>query len=322
MKKLQNKILLINKINAFFITIVSCLNFLLPFFLFTENKPLFKRNPFLHLMRLHAITGIWLALMPALWVVAAEGRNALQVMYFALLFTLGAVLVRSMGCVINDILDRKFDIDVERTKNRPLITGAISLQSAWILFAVLALLSFFLLLLLPFKAIKVALIAAIMVCLYPLFKRFSKLPQFFLGLTFNMGIWIAYFALGKGFSLNGLCLYFAAVFWTVGYDTIYAFLDKEHDLKIGLWSTAITFGDYSMDMIWKLYRLQAMLMLAFGFYMNYNFFYFLLIFAALYHLYWQVSTLNLDDKEGVMLRFKSNIITAFIILVAIIVGRV
>lgn len=322
MKKLRDKLTFINKINTFFVTIISCLNFLLPFFLFTENKPLFKQNPFLHIMRLHALTGIWLSLMPALWVVVAEGRNAIQIIYFTVLFTLGAILVRSAGCVINDILDRRFDVDVERTKHRPLATGAISLQSAWILFAVLALLSFFLLLLLPFKAMKVALITAIMVCVYPLFKRFSKLPQFFLGLVFNMGIWIAYFALGKGFSLNGLCLYFAAVFWTVGYDTIYAFLDKEHDLKLGIWSTAITFGDYSVDMIWKLYRLQAMLLLAFGFYMNYNLFYFLLIVAALYHLYWQVSTIKLDDKEGIMLRFKSNIITSFIILGAIIVGRI
>lgn len=198
-------------------------------------------------MRLDKPVGIWLLLLPSLlgiWSVPFVEKNPQEVqlgslLYFSFLFSIGAIVMRSAGCVINDFFDRNIDQQVERTQNRPLASGVISpLRALW-LFAVLMLIGFGVLIQLPLSAIYVGLFSIIPVILYPLMKRITFFPQFFLGVTYNLGVIIGFLSLAQNFHMRILWLYFSGVFLTVAYDTIYAFQDIKNDLQIDVKSTAI-----------------------------------------------------------------------------------
>ena len=197
---------------------------------------------YLQLMRLHKPIGIYLVLWPTLWAlwIAAEGVPSLTVLF---VFVLGVVLMRSAGCVINDFADRKIDGEVKRTKDRPLVTGLITAKQAMILFIILCASAFLLVLSMNLLTIYLSLGGFILAFIYPFMKRHTHLPQVFLGAAFAWAVPMAYAAQTNRVPSIVWLIYMATLIWTVAYDTMYAMVDRDDDLKIGVKSTAILFGD-------------------------------------------------------------------------------
>jgi len=197
---------------------------------------------YLLLMRLHKPVGIWLLLWPTLWGLwfAAGGMPPLKVL---VVFVLGTVLMRSAGCVINDLADREFDPHVERTRDRPIAAGRVTPGEAIRLFVVLSLMAFGLVTQLNLATVLLSVPAVLIAASYPYAKRFHSIPQAHLGLAFSWGIPMAFTALGKPvpWELCGI-LMLANVLWAVAYDTFYAMVDREDDLRVGVRSSAILFG--------------------------------------------------------------------------------
>ncbi len=193
------------------------------------------------LMRLDRPVGTYLLLWPVLWALwlASDGAPQWQIV---IIFALGTLLMRSAGCVINDYADRHFDPFVERTRERPLATGAVSEREALVLFTLLCLAAFGLVLLTNPLTIKLSFVAIILASLYPFMKRFTHLPQLALGAAFSWSIPMAFAAEGNQLPAALWLLYFANLIWTVAYDTFYAMVDREDDVLIGVKSTAILFG--------------------------------------------------------------------------------
>jgi 4-hydroxybenzoate polyprenyltransferase len=210
------------------------------------------------LMRLHRPIGIWLLLWPTLWGlwIAAAGRPDPKVF---LVLVLGTIVVRSAGCVINDFADRKIDPLVARTADRPLATGEVRTDEALVLFAALMLIALGLVLNLNRLTLLLAVVAAGIAVLYPFTKRFLSAPQFVLGVAFSWGVPMAFAAQLGEISSVGWLLFLAAVIWVIVYDTQYAMADREDDLKIGVRSTAILFGDLDRFLIGAL---QALLIVS------------------------------------------------------------
>ena len=194
------------------------------------------------LMRLDKPIGIYLLLWPTLWAlwIAAEGFPDQKIL---LIFIAGVVLMRSAGCVINDIADRKIDLHVERTKNRPITSGRVSTIEALGLFTALTLTAFLLVLMTNTLTIGLALIAVVLAVAYPFMKRYTYIPQLVLGMAFGMSIPMAFAAQTGDIPAYAWILYIANVLWTLAYDTMYAITDREDDLRIGVKSTAILFGE-------------------------------------------------------------------------------
>lgn len=196
--------------------------------------------PYVRLMRLDKPIGIWLLFFPAAWAVLLSPMP-LRWDLVALML-LGAVLIRSAGCILNDLADRKLDRQVERTKDRPLANGAISPFDAALLLVVLLLDGLLIALTLPPLTIKLALLAVPLIALYPWMKRLTWWPQAFLGFTFNLGALIGWAATGAALTLPAYLLYAACFFWTLGYDTLYAVQDMDDDKRVGIRSTARRVG--------------------------------------------------------------------------------
>jgi len=213
------------------------------------------------LMRLHRPIGIWLLLWPTLWALWLAGSGRPNERLF-IIFTLGVVVTRSAGCVINDYLDRNLDPHVRRTKDRPLASKQIDPREALLVFFALSLVALALLLSLPRNAQQFALGAAGMLVTYPLFKRFFPAPQLYLGAAFSWSIPMAYAAQLGAVPRLGWLLFVAGVLWTTAYDTIYAMADRDDDIKIGIKSSAILFGDADCFMIGLM---QALMLLALWF---------------------------------------------------------
>lgn len=199
-------------------------------------------QPYLRLMRLDRPIGILLLMWPtlsALWI-AAEGLPDLTVL---MVFVLGVIIMRSAGCAINDFADREVDGDVWRTEGRPLATGELQARDAIMVFAVLALAAFGLVLLLNTMTIMLSLVAVFLAATYPFMKRYTYLPQIYLGMAFGWAIPMAFTAQTGTLPVIAWLLFMANIIWTTVYDTFYAMADREDDLKIGVKSTAILFGD-------------------------------------------------------------------------------
>lgn len=203
---------------------------------------------YIALTRLNRPIGIWLLMWPMLWALwfAAEGVPDLKIL---VIFVLGTVLTRSAGCAINDYADRDFDAHVERTRNRPLATGAIRPFEAVAVTIVLMLLAFALVLLTNPLTIKLSFAALALACLYPLAKRYTYLPQVVLGAAFSWAIPMAYAAQTGHLTQITWLVFTASVLWAVAYDTMYAMADREDDLRIGIKSTAILFGETDIAMV-------------------------------------------------------------------------
>jgi 4-hydroxybenzoate polyprenyltransferase len=194
------------------------------------------------LMRLHRPIGIWLLLWPTLWAlwVAAAGRPDQTIF---IVFVLGTIVVRSAGCVINDLVDRKIDPHVRRTADRPIASGEVAPAEAIVLFAALMLIAFGIVLTQNKLTVELAFVGAAVAVIYPFTKRFLSTPQFVLGVAFAWGVPMAFAATQGTVPRVGWLLFLAALIWVIVYDTQYAMADREDDLKIGVRSTAILFGD-------------------------------------------------------------------------------
>lgn len=234
------------------------------------------------------------------------------------LFFAGSVVARGAGCIINDIFDRKFDRMVKRTKNRPLANQSISIGFALTELFIFLFISFLILIILPEVAIYVSLIAAVMTGLYPLMKRMTYLPQVFLGLTYSMASLIGYTSVTNNISINAIFLYLSIVFWTIGFDTIYGFMDAPDDKKINVKSLAILLENKNYK-AW-LAGFYAMFIILFIFACNYshpgalpNIFYFG-AFLSLIILLWQIMTLDISKPENCLKRFKSSNYVAIILI--------
>ena len=256
------------------------------------------------LARLDKPVGIYLLLWPSLMGLMLGGINSdiYEVKNFFIVL-IGAILVRSCGCVINDISDHRFDKLVSRTKDRPIASGQISLREAWLFFFLLALSSLGLLLFVPKTTIYISMIIAVFILLYPLTKRFLKAPQFFLGITFGSGTLISYSLVSTNLSLSILLLFIGTVLWIISFDTIYALEDIEDDKLIGINSTPILWGDRAI-IISKILHLLFYFSLLLIFYINQFSSSFLAILLLLFSIYFYQN--SLVNKGEYLKAFKVN----------------
>ena len=256
------------------------------------------------LARLDKPIGTYLLLWPSLMGLMLGGisSNIYAVKNFFIVL-IGAILVRSCGCVINDISDHKFDKLVSRTKDRPIASGQISLREAWLFFFILALSSLCLLLFVPITTIYISMIIAVFILLYPLTKRFLKAPQFFLGITFGSGTLISYSLVSTSFSLSILLLFIGTVLWIISFDTIYALEDIEDDKLIGINSTPILWDDKAI-IISKILHLLFYFSLLLIFYINQFSLLFLVILLLLFCIYFYQN--SLVNKGEYLKAFKVN----------------
>ena len=248
------------------------------------------------LARLDKPVGIYLLLWPSLMGLMLGGINSdiYEVKNFFIVL-IGAILVRSCGCVINDISDHRFDKLVSRTKDRPIASGQISLREAWLFFFLLALSSLGLLLFVPKTTIYISMIIAVFILLYPLTKRFLKAPQFFLGITFGSGTLISYSLVSINLSLSILLLFIGTVLWIISFDTIYALEDIEDDKLIGINSTPILWGDRAI-IFSKILHLLFYFSLLLIFYINQFSPLFLAILLLLFCIYFYQNSLVNQGK--------------------------
>lgn len=277
-------------------------------------------SPYLSLMRLHQPTGVFLLLWPCWWSIALASE-AIPSAWLLSLFAIGAVVMRSAGCVINDIIDRKLDAKVERTKTRPLASGELQLWQGILCLIILLLIGLGMLLQLNTTTIILGVLSLIPVALYPLMKRITYWPQAFLGLTFNWGALMGWAAVTNSLALPAFVLYAGGIFWTLGYDTIYGHQDKKDDALIGIKSTALKLGSHSKWWLSGFYGIALLCFTLSGILMSLHWVFYAMMLAALIHAIWQISGVDLDKPEACMQRFRSNRIFGGIIFAAIVMGN-
>ena len=255
-----------------------------------------KIQGFIELTRLDKPVGIYLLFWPSFigLLLGAIDRGSIEFKNYFILI-IGTVLVRSCGCIINDINDYKFDRLVSRTKNRPLASGKMGMTEAWLYFILLATLSLCLLFFVPLYTIYASLVVAVFIMIYPLTKRFLKAPQFFLGITFGSGTIISFSLVSSDFSLSLLILFIGTVLWIISFDTIYAFEDIADDLKIGINSTPILWGDQALNISKYLHLAFYVSLAMIGFINKFSLF-FLLVLIILLGLYIHQKRLINNDQ--------------------------
>jgi 4-hydroxybenzoate polyprenyltransferase len=273
-------------------------------------------NSYLHLIRLHQPTGIWLLLWPCWWSLALAS-DAVPPPIFFILFGLGAVLMRGAGCIVNDIADREFDKHVERTKTRPLASGELSLKQAVLLLCMLLAVSLWIAMLLGTAVLLWAALSLPLVALYPLMKRISWWPQLFLGFTFNWGALMGWAAMRGTVELPALVLYAGCVFWTLGYDTIYAHQDKTDDARIGVKSTALRLGQKTKPAVLIFYALAALLWGLSGWLAEAHAGFYVCLAATGAHLLWQVKSVDLENPISCRSRFAANSTLGWLMLIGL-----
>lgn len=271
--------------------------------LFSADKT--KVLAYVHLARLHKPIGIYLVLWPTLWSLwfAAEGIPDLDVLF---VFVLGVVLMRSAGCVINDFADRKIDGDVERTKDRPLVTGLISTKEALVFFSVLCLCAFLLVMLMNKLTIYLSLGGVVLASIYPFMKRYTYLPQVFLGAAFAWAVPMAFAAQTNSLPNIIWLIYMATLIWTVAYDTMYAMVDRDDDLKIGVKSTAILFGNSDRAIIAFLQVLVVLTLCIIGAQAKLGEFYYLGVVVTSVLFVYQQHLIRHRDRDACFKAFLNN----------------
>jgi len=280
---------------------------------------------FIELARLKKPIGYMLLFWPCAWgLTLAYNFNGEKITYifYIILFLLGAILMRSAGCIVNDIADKEFDKKVLRTKNRPIALGKISVIRGLVYTVILCLLAFIVLIQFNFLTIALALLSMPLAFTYPLMKRYTYWPQLFLGITFNYGLILGWISITNEFNIEPLILYFGAIFWTLGYDTIYGFQDMSDDEIIGLKSTSIKFKSNPNLFLSICYVIFLVSLFLIGLIMNFNQLYFiLLIFIAIHMFYYQLYKLNINNVKQCLDTFKSNNFLGFLTLIAILIGK-
>ena len=280
---------------------------------------------FIELTRLNRPIGYMLLFWPCLWglTIAYNFDSELGKFYFySLLFLLGSMLMRSAGCIVNDIVDKNFDKKVERTKNRPIASGKVSVKLAIIYSFVLCGLAFLVLINFNKLTILMALLSMPFAFTYPLMKRFTYWPQLFLGITFNYGLVLAWISIQNEVSIVPIIFYLGATFWTLGYDTIYGYQDINDDEIIGVKSTSIKFKNNPKKFISFCYIIFLISLFLVGYKMNFNYLYYIALIVPLTHLLiFQSLKLKTESGNDCLAKFKSNNLLGLIILIILLVGK-
>ena len=264
-----------------------------------------KLDAYERLMRLDKPIGILLLLWPTLWALWLASRG-IPDWITLLIFVTGTVLMRSAGCVMNDIADRKLDGLVGRTKNRPLATGEVIVKEAYLLAAGLTLMAFALVLLFNKTTILLSFAALFLAATYPFTKRFLAIPQSYLGVAFGFGIPMAFAAVNDYIPPLAWILLAANVFWAMAYDTEYAMVDRDDDVKIGIKSSAIFFGKYDVIAVMACYAVMLSLLAYVGKFMGYGKCYFIGLAAAMGLVLWQYQLIKNRDKSHCLKAFLHN----------------
>ena len=281
----------------------------------------YKWASLLYLTRIHAPTGYLLSFFPAAFGLILAYEKAADLIYLPL-FLIGSILVRSSGCIINDLFDQKLDKKVARTKNRPLANGDVSTTEALILLAILLCISFGILLSLNATAIYIGVISIFLITLYPLMKRITYYPQTFLGITFNLGCLIGYAAIKNTLSYDVLTLYIACGFWTMAYDTIYAFMDLKDDKKIGIKSTAILFEHKAFKLIITAFYAAFFILFMFSIRAIFSTYSLIAIVISSIITLWITINLDIYNNKNCMKRFKINNYIGFILFLAMLLEKI
>ena len=282
-------------------------------------------NLFLELIRLKKPIGYLLLFWPCAWglTIAYNFSSSLNIYIFYLsLFFLGAVLMRSAGCIVNDILDRKFDKKVYRTKNRPITSGKISVKLGIFYSVLLCFVAFLVLINFNLFTIIIALASMPLAFSYPLMKRYTYWPQLFLGITFNYGLILGWTSINSEVNLTPLIFYLGAIFWTLGYDTIYGFQDIKDDEIIGLKSTSIKFKSNPIIFLYSCYTIFILSLILVGFLEEFSKLYFgLLIIIILQMYYFQLKKFKQSSPSTCLEIFKSNNFLGILVFLILLIGK-
>ncbi len=283
-------------------------------------------NLFIELIRLKKPIGYMLLFWPCAWGLTAvfDFSSKLNVYFFyLLLFFLGAVLMRSAGCIVNDILDKNFDSRVSRTKNRPIASEKISIKRGLLYASFLCLLAFLILINFNYFTIIIALASMPLAFTYPLMKRFTYWPQLFLGITFNYGLILGWSSISSNVEYIPIIFYFGAIFWTLGYDTIYGFQDIKDDEIIGLKSTSIKFKNDPYTFLYLCYSIFTISLIVVGYLLKMNIFYYIMLVPVIFQMFYlQLYKLNVSDAPICLKTFKSNNFLGILIFITLVVGKI
>ena len=282
-------------------------------------------NLFIELTRLKRPIGFMLLFWPCLWgltLVYNFQSNLFNYFFYSILFLSGSILMRSAGCIVNDIADKNFDKKVERTKKRPIASGKVSVKLASIYALILCGIAFLVLINFNKLTILMALISMPLAFTYPLMKRITYWPQLFLGITFNYGLVLAWISIANEISIIPIIFYLGAIFWTLGYDTIYGFQDIKDDEIIGVKSTSIKFKNDPKKFLFISYCIFIISLLLIGVLMSFKYYYFMFLIFPIFHLLvFQVKKLNTEQPIDCLNRFKSNNFLGLIIFMNILIGK-
>ena len=279
----------------------------------------------IELTRLNKPIGFMLLFWPCIWglTLAYDFALSLEIfIFYGALFFSGSVLMRSAGCIVNDISDKNFDKLVERTKDRPIASGKISIRLAAIYASILCAVAFLVLINFNKFTILMALISMPLAFTYPLMKRFTYWPQLFLGITFNYGLVLAWISIKNDISLIPIIFYFGAIFWTLGYDTIYGYQDIKDDEIIGVKSTSIKFKNNPKKFVLVCYLIFIVSLILIGLIMKFNLFYFLFLIIPVFQLiFFQLLKLDINNSTSCLAKFKSNNFVGLLILINLLIGK-
>ena len=282
-------------------------------------------NLFIELTRLKKPIGFMLLFWPCAWglTIAYDFSNNINIYFFYLfLFFLGSILMRSAGCIVNDIMDEEFDKKVERTKSRPIASGKVSKKLGVIYVLILCLLAFLILINFNWFTIILALGSIPLAFSYPLIKRYTYWPQLFLGVTFNYGLILGWLSIKNSLDIIPIIFYIGAIFWTLGYDTIYGFQDIKDDEIIGIKSTSIKFKKTPITFLTICYSIFIFFTFIVGILMKFNNLFFIILILPFLHLFaYQVKNIKINDASNCLKIFKSNNFFGLLILLTILVGK-
>ena len=284
-----------------------------------------KLQSFIDLTRIKRPVGYMLLFWPCLWglTIGYDFNNDVKLFtFYLILFFLGSVLMRSAGCIINDIVDRKFDTKVERTKNRPIASCKVSVKECLILSLFLCAIAFGVLIQFNNLTIALALASMPLAFSYPYMKRFTYWPQLYLGITFNYGLLLGWSSIQNNITIIPLVFYFGAIFWTLGYDTIYGFQDIKDDEIIGVKSTSIKFKDNPKIFLVICYLISIISLILTGYLMKFSLIFYLFLLFPILHLFiYQIKNLNINNHLQCLKIFKSNNSFGMLIFLNILIGK-
>ena len=281
---------------------------------------------FIELTRLKKPIGFMLLFWPCSWglIIAYDfsGEKISFLLYLSLFF-LGAVLMRSAGCIINDIADRNFDNKVQRTKDRPIASGKISVFQGFLYSGILCFIALIVLLQFNYFTILLALGSMPLAFIYPLMKRYTYWPQLFLGITFNYGLILGWTTINEQIDIIPIIFYSGAIFWTLGYDTIYGYQDIMDDEIIGLKSTSIKFKNNPIKFITLCYFIFLINLLITGILLELNsFFYLIFIIIILQMTFFQLKQIKINNSAQCLKIFKSNNFLGLLVFISLLIGKI